>query len=188
MADDFLAERRQALEESFFANQDRQLLERLRAQLQEEEQLQALSAASGIQDLNLLKELASLGIDAQTVAALSLIPLVEVAWAHGGIAPEEREAVLQAAEENGVKKDTPAHELLERWLDNKPSPKLLNAWKDYVTELRSAVTPATFDKVRTRIMERAEQVARAAGGFLGLATIAPQEQAMLDELEQALRG
>ncbi len=176
------------MEESFFANQDQQLLNQLRAQVQEEEKLRALGAASGIQDPAILQELAGLGIDAQTVAALSLIPLVEVAWAHGGIAPEERAAVLQAAEENGVQQDTAAHDLLERWLDKRPGPQLLAAWKDYVAELRAAVDPKTFEKVRDRILQRAEQVAQAAGGFLGLASVAAQERAKLTELEQALRG
>jgi hypothetical protein len=189
MADEFLGDRRRALEESFFAKQDRILMEKLKAEVAAEEKKQGLAAASGLHDENVLQALVDLGIDAETVAALTLAPLVEVAWASpDGVSKSERAAILQAAEAQGVTDGTPAHSILEDWLTHRPGPELLSAWKDYVAALRQSTDPAVFEKLRNEILDRAEGVAQAAGGFLGLASVSSSEKAMLAELEKAFRA
>jgi hypothetical protein len=185
---DFLADRRRALEDSFFAQLDRALLEKLRAQVMAEEGKQALSTASGIHDEAVLDGLMALGIEVKTVAALTLIPLVEMAWAHGGVAQKERDAILKAAHENGVTPGSAADQLLDCWLNEKPDSKLLAVWKDYVAALRQSADPGAFEKIRDDILDRAEHVAQAADGFLGMASVSAREKAMLAELEQALKG
>jgi hypothetical protein len=185
---DFLADRKRALEDSFFAHLDRALLEKLRAQVTADEEKQTLAAASGIHDEAVLNELAALGISAGTVAALTLVPLVEVAWAQGGVAKTERDAILKAAHENGVTQGSAPYQLLQHWLNEKPEPKLLAVWKDYVAALRQAADPKAFEKIRADILDRAEHVAQAADGFLGMASVSAKEKAMLAELERALQG
>ncbi len=188
MAEEFFGDRKRALEESFFLQQDQKLLERLRAELQDAQQKDALVNAAGIRDEALLSSLLNLGLDAQTVAALTLAPLVEVAWAHGGIVREERMAVLQAAESHGVGPGTAAHELLEKWMNEKPGPELFSAWYDYVSTLRKTMDPKSFEKLRDNILDRAEQVAQAAGGFLGIVSISGKEKAVLSKLEKAFKA
>ena len=77
---------------------------------------EALSAASGITDDTVLERLAALNISSETLAALSLIPLVVVAWADGSIDDKERAGVFSRAAEAGVGKGDISHELFERWL------------------------------------------------------------------------
>jgi hypothetical protein len=185
---DFLPDRRRALEDSFFSQLDRALLEKLRAQVMAEEGKDALATASGIHDEAVLNELTALGIDVKTVAALTLVPLVEVAWAQGGVAKKERDAILKAAHENGIAQGSAAYQLLQYWLSEKPEPKLLAVWKDYVAALRQSADPQAFEKIRDDILDRAAHVAQAADGFLGLASVSPKEKAMLAELERALKG
>ena len=83
MSEEFLGDRKKALEESFFAKEN----EKLRHALQEKETVrtakEALGEASGISDDAVLEHLMALDIGSDTVAALSLVPLVEVAWAEG---------------------------------------------------------------------------------------------------------
>ena len=78
---DFLSERRQALENRFFAAKNAELLENLRREAEKEGQIAALSDAAGISDAELLSQLVDLDIQAETLASLSLVPLLWVAWA-----------------------------------------------------------------------------------------------------------
>jgi hypothetical protein len=188
MSESFLGDRRRALEESFFAHQDRKLMERLRAEVQGEQQRQALGAAAGIQDDAVLNQVMALGLDPQSVAALTLAPLVEVAWCNGGITNDERAAVLKASEAHGIAQGTPAHDLLEQWLEEKPEPQLFAAWKEYVAALRKSADPKAFETLRETVLDRAEQIAQAAGGFLGIGTVSSKEKAILNELDRAFKA
>jgi hypothetical protein len=124
-----------------------------------------------------------LGITPATWAAISLVPLVEVAWANGRIDAKERRAVLAAAELNGVTPGSPSHEMLDGWLGHRPDGRLLQSWGEYMVELCAALKPGEKRALREELMGRARQVAEAAGGFLGLGNrISPEEQVVLDEL------
>ena len=61
---------------------------------------------SGLTDPDLLNLLLELGIDSETLAALTLVPLVEMAWADGSISAHERVAVLEAATLIGVVRES----------------------------------------------------------------------------------
>jgi hypothetical protein len=188
MSDEILGGRRKALEESFFAKEN----ERLRQALKQKEAIQAkreaLAQASGIKDDAVLDELLKLDIGADTLAALTLVPLVEVAWADGGMDDKERSAILSAAEQSGLHKDSPSYALLQGWLRTQPQAKLLIVWKDYVASLSQALGGDAKARLRQDILGRARSVAEAAGGFLGLGSkISSSEQAMLGELERAFR-
>ncbi|MCA9185629.1 MAG: hypothetical protein KDA99_08420, partial [Planctomycetales bacterium] len=78
---DFLNARRKALEDSFFAQRDQELLKQLHERLQEATQREALAMVSGIEDEEVLDFLLRLNLSSETAAALTLVPLIEVAWA-----------------------------------------------------------------------------------------------------------
>lgn len=180
-----LADRKQALEEQFFARHERELIARVRQEAEETAKKEALAEASGIRDEEVLDRLAALGLDAGTVAALGLVPLVEVAWADREIQAREREAVMKAAGEAGATEGTAAHALLTGWLDQRPSPDLLEAWKGYVAALVASLDVAERQALRDGILDRARDVAGAAGGFLGMGSVSAAERAKLEELEAA---
>lgn len=181
-----LADRRKALEEQFFARQERELLGRMRAEAAEKERRQALAEASGIEDRAVLDRLAALNLDGSTIAALGLVPLVEVAWADGTLHERERDAVMQAAEAHGVAPGSAAHDLLEGWLSQRPGRELLEAWRAYVSALAELLDETERRALRQDVVSRARAVAEAAGGILGLGRISDAEEAMIAELEQAL--
>ena len=120
--------RRKALEDQFFAQQDQKLLEQLREREAAQAAIDALRNASGITDEAVLNELVGLGIRSDTLAALSLIPLVAVAWADGVMEAKERTAILSAAADVGVEAGDVSHELLGSWLDARPGRALVDAW------------------------------------------------------------
>lgn len=110
---EILRDRGKSLEDEFFHREDQRLLERLRDLRAAEASREALSKASGITQPEVLDRLLRLGIQAHTLAALSIVPLIEVAWADRALDAKERRAVLEHAGVVGITAGSPAYELLE---------------------------------------------------------------------------
>jgi len=184
MSEEFLGDRKKALEESFFAKQNAALLEKMRSKREKQARAEELARGSEIADPALLDELVELGLDAASWAALSLVPLVEVAWADGAIEPRERDAILAAAAQQGIAPGSPSRALLESWLVTRPQPALFAAWGEYATTLAAKLGDAERAKLRREIVERARKVAQSAGGMLGIARTSEAEKRVLAALEK----
>ena len=177
---------RRELEDKFFLERDMELLEALRKETASKEGKQALSDTSGIVDEDLLCHLVESQVSHETVAALSLVPLIAVAWADGSIDFNERKAVLSAAEQSGIDKEHAAYQLLECWLKNRPPDKLLAIWKEYVATLCQKLDMPSKTVLKEGLLGRSQTVAEAAGGILGFGNkVSESEKAVLDELERA---
>ena len=180
---EILRDRGRSLEDEFFRREDKRLIEQLNTLKAAEATREALSKASGITTPAVLDKLIELGIRAETVAALSIVPLVEVAWADGALDPKERRAVLERA---GVAQDSTAGALLGTWLDRQPDPKLLTAWTHLVQAMSQQLAPEEAARLKTGLLERARAVAGASGGTFGLGSkISSAEAAVLAKLEGA---
>src|SRR3954468_15849496 len=105
---DALGDRRKELEEAFFAKQNKQLVDKLKADKQKTLTKQAIQETTGISNDEVLERLVSLNLTGETVAALSLFPLIEVAWADGAVDKKEIAAVLDAAHSVGILKGSSA--------------------------------------------------------------------------------
>jgi hypothetical protein len=125
---------------------------------------EALAAASGITDDAVLDRLAAFNLGADTLAALSVAPLVVVAWADGGIDDKERSAVLAGAAEAGLGRQDVGHQLLDRWLREAPPRNLLATWTDYIRAISAALDDEGRRALRADLLGRARRVAEAAGG------------------------
>lgn len=185
MPQNIFQKRESALEYEFFHRVDEQLLARLRAKLDFEKQEQALADATGIHDEAVLEELAGLGIGAETIFAMSLFPLVWVAWADGNVEETERRAILEAAHSAGHERDTASHELIDRWLDHEPDADLMTAWKDYVGALCATLTEESRQTLKQDVMDRTRAVAKCAGGVLGFHRVSAAQNEILEEVEAA---
>jgi hypothetical protein len=186
MKNELPGDRRVALEEAFFAKQNEALRQRLRAMDEARLKKEAFSAASGITDEAVIEKLTSLNIGSDTLAALSLVPLVAVAWADGGIDDRERNAAFSRAAELGLDKDDVSHRLFEQWLSERPPADLISAWKAYIGALSSTLTYEAKRTLKEEVMDSARTVATAAGGFLGIGgRISVKEENVLKDLESA---
>ena len=184
---DALRERGKSLEDEFFRREDQKLLARLQEMRRSELNREELKKATGITKPEVIDRLLHLGIQVETLAALSIVPLVEVAWADGSLDAKERAAVLEHATEGGLTKGSAAYGLLEAWLQHRPTPKLHEAWKQLVIAIREQIGPEEAARLRGEILERARSVARASGGVLGLGSkVSSAEAAILAELERPL--
>ena len=182
---DFLKDRKRSLEEEFFSKENQKLLDNLSAMRQMEKSIAALSEASGIGDEALLVKLFELGVRAETVAALAVVPLVEVAWADGGIDGKERQAILDATHASGVERGGLEYELLESWLSQPPKGRLLEVWEHYIQTLCAELSQEEAALMKDDLIGRVRAVAEASGGFLGLGSVSQAESKMLARLEAA---
>ncbi|MCA9135433.1 MAG: hypothetical protein KDB00_01705 [Planctomycetales bacterium] len=183
---DAIHRRGRALEDQYFQRVDQELLRNLRDEEQKMHRLEELTEVTGVHDDKIARHLMDAGIDASNVAALTLTPIVFVAWASGTVSPEERQGVVSAALRRGVDSNPLAFRLLEQWLHTRPPRELWQIWKEYAATLHASLPPTTADKLRSRLVAQAEEVAKASGGVLGVGKICPAEQRVLDEIESVL--
>lgn len=178
-------ERGKSPEEEFFARQNAKLKEKLKVQLGREQARKDLTAAYPNLSPALTERFLDHGMDVEAVAALGLVPLVMVAWADGEVSEQERAAILTAAGQRGLG-GTKSHVMLVEWLRQRPSPQVVEHWRHYVAAASRDLSPPEREQLRTGVLRLAEDVAKAAGGFLGLGSkISKQEQAVLDEISRA---
>lgn len=178
-------ERGKALEDAFFAKKNRELLEKVKQDLDVKTQRAALKEATGITEDDMLDRLIATGVYAESLAALTIAPLVLVAWADGTIDTKEHEAVASAAEKAGIKAGSMAFQLLQGWLAEKPDESLAETWILYTKTMCEKLQAGDKVKLSEQILGRCKSVAESAGGFLGLGSISAKEQAVLDNLAAA---
>src|SRR5215216_1178357 len=122
MADrDAFGERRRTQEEEYFRKREQELIDKMRQRAEADAGRQRLSERSGIADAEILQDLEALGYTPDTVLLLHLVPLVEMAWAEGGVSDRERSLILEAARARGVEDDSAAARQLAQWLAVRPS-------------------------------------------------------------------
>jgi hypothetical protein len=184
-----LDKQRQAMHDAFFADRDQELLEFLdQVHLGEQQQRQdALQQAAGVKDPEVLARLERLGVGPSAMAAFALLPLVRLAWADTKVSQGEFAALLKSAEEDGIVYGTPSYRLLSRWLDERPSESMVEAWIAYAEALSRELDESSLEVLRQATIERAKRIAEASGGILGLGdrTSHDERNALLD-LQRAL--
>ncbi len=179
-----LKDRGKALEEQFFQKEEHRKLEALREKKEREQRKDALRAASGMDDDAVLERLVNIGISTATLSAVSLVPLVEVAWADRNLDDREKTAILHGAKGKGIEEGSAAYELLEGWLTKRPGPELFQAWSSYIDALDKELTSAQLEILKRQVIDRARGVAESAGGFLygTFGRVSAEEKAALDRI------
>jgi hypothetical protein len=173
-----MAAKRSRENEGFDRRERERREERERAERRAAE-LSRLAEALGLGEASRAEALFALGITAETAPAFEALPLVEVAWADGGVGEEERWRLLEAATRFGLELGRPAHALLEGWLVRRPDPELFEAWHEWA---RTAPAQARL------LLEAAERVAGAGGGLLGFGTVSRAERRAIDAIHHSLAG
>lgn len=184
--DNAFTDRRKALEEEFFRKQDQRLVEQLRAKQEKSELREALVQLGAKDSEALVDALFAHSVSPRTLAAITLVPLVVVAWADGSLDAKEKAAILQASASLGVPEDGPGYALLRAWLDEKPPSKLLQTWETFTAALAANLSTEQRAGMKADVIDRARRVAEAAGGFLGIGPkVSVSEREVLARLEKA---
>ena len=185
MSDHTLEERGRALENQFFDKENKAKISAMKEKLDAQKTREELRKASGMSDDAVLDKLVELGLRANTIAALSLVPLITVAWADGQIQDNERTAILQGAHGKGLEEGTDGYELLQTWLAKQPTEDLFTAWEAYIKALASQLNDEQNRLLKNQIVGFAKMVAAAAGGFLGIGKVSASEEKVLSRIDAA---
>lgn len=174
-------------EDEYFRRKDRELVERMRREAVLNQERQELEARSGIHDPALLQELQALGFAPETVSLLPLIPVVQVAWAEGGISDAERRLILQFARERGIQEGSAADAQLADWLNTQPSEDVFARAMRLIRAMLDEPATDSGDLRADDLIHRCEEIAAASGGIAGFRKISPGERSLLGQIEQALK-
>ena len=185
MSEVTLEERGRALENQFYEKENQAKLAAMKTKLDSAGSKDELRKASGMSDDAVLDKLVALGLRSNTIAALSLVPLIQVAWADGKIQDNERTAILQGAHGKGLEQGSDGYELLQTWLKQKPPIELVEAWEAYIKALASQLNDEQNRLLKNQIVGFAKMVAAAAGGFLGIGRVSASEEKVLARIEAA---
>jgi hypothetical protein len=183
--EDFLSKSGRRLEDAFFIEKDKKLLEQLHKMQKMKEDMASLEKVSGIKNEAILSKLISHNIRPETVAALSLIPIIEIAWADGKLDSSEKEAILKASDGHFNKGNQISKVLLDEWLSQKPATEMLDAWVHYIKGLVEILSKKEASELKVDLLLHARDVAESSGGFLGINKISKEEERMLKVLENA---
>lgn len=185
--DNPLAERGRSLEEEYFRARDRELIEKMRRAAAADQTRQQLHARTGLQDPELVKELEALGFTPDTVDLLPFVPLIQVAWAEGGVSDAERKLVTRLARSRGISEGSAPDRQLTDWLENRPSADVFARAMRLVRALLAS--PAQQAAMTADdLVKYSENIAEASGGIFGLNRISGEERALLAALAKELKG
>lgn len=185
MSEVTLEDRGRALENQFYEKENQDKLAAMKTKLDSQKSKDELRKASGMTDDAVLDKLVALGLKANTIAALSLVPLIQVAWADGSIQDNERTAILQGAHGKGLEQGSDGYELLQTWLKKKPEDELFSAWEAYIKALSAQLNDEQNRLLKNQIVGFAKMVAASAGGILGFAKVSKDEEKVLHRIEAA---
>ena len=183
---DAFAERGRSLEEEFFSRKEKELIDKMRVRAAADEQRRRLGEQAGVADEEVLKDLQELGYTPETVMLLHLVPLIQTAWAEGGVSPRERDLIVKAARSRGIAAGSPADQQLELWLTQRPSDALFDKTLRAIRAILEAQSPETRAASEKDLLSLATAIAAASGGIVGFRSVSEEERQILATISQEL--
>jgi tellurite resistance protein len=174
-------------EEDYFRRKDRELLEKMRAAAAADQTRKDLGHATGIQDPALLQELESLGFTPETIALLPLVPVLQVAWAEGGISAAERKMIVDLARQRGIQAGSAGDVRLTEWLDTRPSEETFRKASRLIAAMLDQPVSTGPHLSADELIRYCEQIASASGGLFGIGKVSAEERAALEQIARGLK-
>ena len=187
---DAFGERERALENEYFRKKDRELIEKIRRAAAATQARDEMSRQTGVTDPEMLARLQELGFTAETMIVLPLVPVLEVAWAEGGITPAERQIVVSLARSRGIAEGSAADRLLQAWMASRPAPEVFAKATRLIAALLDSGSAVAQGLTADQLVGYCEQIASASGGLLGLPirAISMEERNLLTRIAGDLKA
>lgn len=174
-------------EEEYFRKQDRELIERMRKAAEAEQARKNLESATGLHDSAMLAELQALGFTPDTIALLPLVPVLQVAWAEGGVSAAERTMILNLARSRGIENGSPADQQLTDWLDRQPAEETFRKAQRLISAMLEQPGGSDIKVNADDLMNYCEQIAAASGGIFGIGKVSAEERVTLEQIASHLK-
>ena len=184
---DFLGGREHSQEEEYFRRRDRELIDKMRRAAEAVQLRKQLGERAGLDDPEMVQELQDLGFTPDTVELLPLMPAIQMAWAEGGVTPQERATLVSLARARGVAEGSPGDVQLHNWLDIRPDDQVFARAMRLINALLDRGHGLKVDA--DDLVKFSEEVALASGGILGIiGRVSKEERALLASLAEQLKG
>ena len=174
-------------EEDYFRRKDRELIDRMRRDAESAEVRKGLETATGIHDPESLKDLEALGFTPGTIALLPLIPLLQVAWAEGGISAAEREMIVTLARSREIAPGSEADVQLQAWLQNRPSTDSFRKAGRLIAAMLDRPEGVEMQMSAEDLIKYCEQIAHASGGLFGFGSVSAEERTAMQQIAAQLK-
>ena len=184
---DAFAERGRSLEGEYFHRKERELIEKMRVRAAAEDQRRRLGQETGVVDDDVLRDLQDLGYTPETVMLLHLVPLIQTAWAEGGVTQKERELIIKAARSRGITAGSPADQQLGLWLAQRPSDELFEKTLRAIRTILQAQPEDERAASEKDLLALASAIATASGGIVGFRAVSDEERQILAHISEELK-
>ena len=176
-----------AREDEYFRRKDRELVDKMRHAAAAEQARQDREARWGIQDPAVLQELEALGFTPETASLLPLVPIVQMAWAEGGVTDDEQALIVRFARERGILPGSESDRQLATWLTDRPSEDVFARATRLIRAMLDNPSAGKDLKVED-LIHHCEEIAAASGGVLGCRKVSAEERSLLSQIETALKA
>ncbi len=194
MPDNPLGERGRVLEDEYFRKRDRELVEKMRqaaaaeeARREGEEARKEMGRKTGLADPALLQELQELGFTPDTLGLLPLVPVVQTAWAEGGVTTTERDLLVQLARSRGINEGSAADRQLHAWMTSRPDSTVFTRAGRLIRALLDSGTDEAGLSAED-VVKQCEAIAGASGGIFGVGRVSSEERALLSAIATNLKA
>jgi hypothetical protein len=184
---DAFAERGRSLEDEYFHRKEKEVIDKMRRKAAADAERQRLGQQAGVADEEVLRDLEQLGYTPETVMLLHLVPLIQTAWAEGGVTPRERDLVVKAARTRGIEAGSAADAQLSRWLEHRPSDQFFENTLRAIRTILHAQPPETRQASERDLLSLATAIASASGGIVGFRAVSDEERQILAHIHDELR-
>lgn len=118
-------------------------------------------------------------------ALLFVLPLIQVAWAHGAISPREALTIFAIAREDGIDATHWFNEKIDSFLVYQPSIRFFDEALGVIKETLSGMTVKEREAAIAKLLSRCEKVAASAGDRSPMDVdhrISAEERRVMDDL------
>ena len=185
---DAFAERGRSLEEEYFHRKERELIDKMRVRAAADEQRRRLGEMAGVADEEVLRDLQELGYTPETVMMLYLVPVIQIAWAEGGVSQKERDLIVKAARSRGITEGTPCDQQLNIWLTTRPSDEMFEKSLRAIRTLLQAQSSDAREASEKDLLSLATAIASASGGIVGFGAVSAEERQILSHISDELKN
>ena len=174
-------------EDEYFRKKDQELIEKMRRAAAAEAARRELGIKAGVSP-EMVHELEALGFTIDTVILVAFVPLVQVAWAEGGVSSAERDLIVKFARARGVAEGSAADKQLSAWLTTSPGQEMFTRAARLIGAFLDSPAAAATTLTADDLVEYCERIATASGGIFGLNKVSSEERAVLSQLAGDLKG
>lgn len=137
-------------------------------------------------DADVIRALADLGMDQDSVGALPLLPLIQVAWADGEVQTGERTLIEKLASEH-FQLGEEGGRMLNNWLRYPPSKSYLERGRKALRLVATRGEDGMDEAVLDDVVKLSKKVAKSAGGLFGIGAVSTSESEAIAEIAKALQ-